>query len=278
MLRLAYVNCGDTHPLQCSVPPDLAINEKDACVIEVEKNIEFGYITNLLEQDANAEDALKKMPIVLRRATLQDQSRASENTLFAKTALRLCQNKIDQYHLPMRLLRVRYSFDRARLLLTFTATDRVDYRQLIQDLAAETRARVEMRQIGVRDAAGIIGGLAPCGRPLCCSVWVEDFDNIHIRMAKAQGLSLNPANLNGMCDRLKCCLRFENNCYRDLGRHLPRKGDRVKSPAGQGQVLETHILAQRIKISLDDQRILEFDAQDVIKLGNARINGNNTPE
>jgi len=276
MMRWAYVSCGDTHLVKCFSPPELAIKEGDACVIEIDKISDFGHIVSISDNADAVEDGVKDGPVVLRRATLQDQSRASENILFSKTALRLCHEKISQYKLNMRLLRVRYSFDRSRLLVIFTAEERVDFRQLVQDLASETRARVEMRQIGVRDAAAVVGGVAPCGRILCCALWIEDFENIHIRMAKTQGLSLNPTNINGMCGRLKCCLRFENNCYQDLGRNLPREGDRVECPAGQGTVLEARVLSQRVKVCLDDQRVLEFASQDVIMLGSSSINRNNT--
>jgi len=277
MVRWVHVSCGNTHLVKCFSPPELAIKEGDACVIEAEKYPEFGHAVTIAESSGIPDASMKDSPVVLRRATLQDQSRASENVLFSRTALRLCHEKIRHFQLNMRLLRVRYSFDRSRLLVIFTAEERVDFRQLVQDLAAETHARVEMRQIGVRDAATIIGGMAPCGRVLCCAAWIEDFGKIHIRMAKTQELSLNPVNLNGMCGRLKCCLRFENNCYQDLGRDLPCEGDHVECPAGKGKVLETRILSQRVKVCLQDQRVLEFNSRDVIVLGNAVINRDNTP-
>lgn len=215
MQRLIHVSCGDTHLVKCHSPADLAIKEKDACVVELDRVLEFGHVVTISEAPDEPEASVQTMPAVLRRATLQDQARAAENILFSKTALRLCQEKMRQYRLVMRLLKVRYSFDRSHLTILFTAEERVDFRQLVADLAAETHARVEMRQIGARAAAAILGGLAPCGRALCCSVWIETFEDIHIRMAKAQGLSLNPATINGMCGRLKCCLRFEHGCYQD---------------------------------------------------------------
>ena len=242
----------------------------------MEKIPEFGHAVTIVESSGTPNASMKDFPVVRRRATLQDQSRASENVLFSRTAFRLCHEKIRHYQLNMRILRVRYSFDRSRLMVVFTAAERVDFRQLVQDLAVETHARVEMRQIGVRDAATITGGMAPCGRVLCCNVWIADFENIHIRMAKTQGLSLNSANINGMCGRLKCCLRFENNCYQDLGRDLPREGDQVECPAGKGKVLETRMLSQRVKVCLEDQRVLEFNSRDVIMLGSAATNRNNT--
>ncbi|MFH0880133.1 MAG: regulatory iron-sulfur-containing complex subunit RicT [Lentisphaerota bacterium] len=277
MFRWAHVSCGDTRLVKCFSPAELAIKEGDACVVELDKIPEFGHIVTIVEGTVEPDASVKALAMVLRRATLQDQSRASENILFSKTALRLCQEKIRQYQLSMRLLRVRYSFDRSRLMVIFTAEERVDFRQLVADLAAETHARVEMRQIGVRAAASIMGGLAPCGRTLCCAVWIEDYENIHIRMAKAQGLSLNPTTINGMCGRLKCCLRFENNCYQDMGRDLPREGDWVECPAGKGKVLETRVLSQRVKVCLEDKRVIEFDSRDVIVLGSQPVNGNNTP-
>jgi len=252
---------------------DLAIGVGDACVVEADRVLEYGHIVSI---DGEAQTAPEGMPRVLRRATMQDQTMATENQLFAKTAWRLCQEKIKGQKLDMRLMRVHYSLDRSHLTVTFTSDERVDFRQLIHDLAAETHARVEMRQIGARDAAAIRGGLAPCGRALCCAVWLKEFDNIHIRMAKSQGLSLNPATLNGMCGRLKCCLRYEQACYQDLARGLPCEGSRVRCPEGEGCVQETRVLGRKVKVSLDDQRVMEFDAKDVFVLGKQPLNKDNT--
>ena len=273
MPRLLHINCDDTHPWRCMAPMDLAIGIGDACVVEADRVPEYGHVISI---DGETQAAPEGMPRVLRRATMQDQTMAGENQLFSKTAWRLCQEKIKEHRLDMRLVRVHYSLDRSHLTVTFTADERVDFRQLIHDLAAETHARVEMRQIGVRDQAAICGGLASCGRVLCCAVWLKEFDNIHIRMAKSQGLSLNPATLNGMCGRLKCCLRYEQACYQDLARGMPCEGSRVRCPAGEGCVLETRVLGRKVKVSLDDQRVMEFDAQDVFVLGNQSLNNNNT--
>ena len=271
MYRLVYINCGDSHLLKCFSPPELSISKGDTCVVEKEKVKEFGHVETIAEKSGEPNASVKKLPIVLRRATLQDQSGASENILFSRPALRLCQEKINEHQLNMKLIRVHYSFDRSRLRVDFTANERIDFRQLVQALAAETHARIEMRQISVRDEASIVSGLAPCGRELCCSLWLNQTDtqDIHIRMAKMQGLSLNPASVNGMCGRLKCCLRFENNCYRDLAQGLPHIGTRVKCPDGSGKVLETHVLSQQVKVLMDDKRVREFDACDVKRLGSS---------
>ena len=269
MYRFLYVKCDDSRLLKCFSGVDLAISRGDACVVEKAKINEFGHVEAIKEESGDPDASAKGLPTVLRRATLQDQSRASENILFSKSALRLCREKIMEYQLDMTLVRVRYSFDRSRLRVDFTAKERVDFRQLVQGLALETRARIEMRQIGVRDVASIVSGFAPCGRALCCSAWLRGFDNVHIRMAKIQGLSLNPVAINGMCGRLKCCLRFEDNCYRDLARGLPREGDLVECPEGRGEVLQTRVLSQRVKVLLDDHRVLEFDVRDVKVLGSS---------
>jgi cell fate regulator YaaT (PSP1 superfamily) len=251
---------------------DLAIGIGDACIVEAERVSEYGHVISI---DGETPSAPENLPRLLRRATMQDQAMAGENQLFSKTALRLCQEKIKEHRLDMRIVRVHYSLDRSHLTVTFTADERVDFRQLIHDLAAETHARVEMRQIGARDEAAICGGLATCGRVLCCAGWLKEFDNVHIRMAKSQGLSLNPVTLNGMCGRLKCCLRYEQACYQDMARGLPHEGCRVRCPAGQGCVLETRVLDRKVKVGLDDRRVMEFNAQDVFVLGNQPSNKDN---
>ena len=265
MFRFIQVDCNDVHPWRCAAQADLAISAGDACVVASGRVLEYGHVLLIGgETDSPGEST----PRVLRRATMQDQAMASENQLFAKTAWRLCQEKIKEHKLDMRLVRVHYAHDRSHFAVMFTAEERVDFRQFVHDLAAETRSRVEMRQIGPRDAAAIRGGIAPCGRTLCCAVWLREFDNINVRMAKNQGLSLNPATLNGMCGRLKCCLRYEHACYEELVRTLPREGSRVRCPEGEGTVAEVRILERRVKVRLDDQRVIELEAGDVFLLGN----------
>ncbi|MCA1807977.1 MAG: regulatory iron-sulfur-containing complex subunit RicT [Kiritimatiellia bacterium] len=210
MFRIIYVDCQDPHHLKCYGTAELAIAEGDHCVFKADGLLDAGRVARLAEAEGDPPTNLSQ---VLRRATLQDQSKASENALFARTAWTRCSAMIEQLRLNMRLLKVRYSLDRSVIKLLYTAEERVDFRKLVQVLSAELRARVEMRQIGPRSAAAMAGGFAACGRRLCCTSWLNEFDNVNIRMAKQQGLAINPANLNGMCGRLKCCLRFEHACY-----------------------------------------------------------------
>ena len=206
MFRLLHVDCGDIHLWQCHSPSALAINKGDACIVQKDDLLEFGHV---VMDSMNSAVEIKNAPLVLRRATLQDQAVASENVLLSKNALRICQEKTAGYNLSLRVMRVHYAFDRSQLVIAFTAEERIDYRQLVHDLANELHIRVEMNQIGARDAAALRGGMAPCGRIMCCKSWLQKFDNVHVSLAKNQGLPLRQASINGMCGRLKCCLRFE---------------------------------------------------------------------
>jgi cell fate regulator YaaT (PSP1 superfamily) len=259
--RVIIVSTDIARSWRCACPAELAIGKGDHGVIEADRVQEFVQVVELTQTPC--DPAADGLPLLLRRATLQDQSRASENGLMARSATRKCHEKVRQLKLEMRLVLVRYAFDRSRLTVFFTADAYVDFRQLVQELASDLRCRIEMRQIGVRDAAGMIGGLAPCGRCLCCSVHLRDFDNINIRMAKMQGLSLNPSTINGMCGRLKCCLRYEQNAYAELDHGLPHEGAWVQCPAGRGKVVARALLRRRLKVQLEDQRVLDFDAEDV---------------
>jgi len=206
MYRLLHVDCGDIHLWQCNSPAALAINKGDACIVQKDGILEYGQV---VMESRNNTGEIKGAPTALRRATLQDQAVASENILLSKNAWRICQQKITGSNLPLRMERLRYAFDRSQLTIVFTAEERVDFRQLVHDLSAELHIRVEMKQIGVRDAAALRGGLAPCGRIMCCKGWLQKFDNINVRLAKNQGMPLRQSSINGMCGRLKCCLRFE---------------------------------------------------------------------
>jgi cell fate regulator YaaT (PSP1 superfamily) len=172
-------------------------------------------------------------------------------------------SKVEKLGLDMRVVRARYSFDRAVLHVTFTAEERIDYSALVQELGAELRTRIEMNQIGVRDEAGMIGGMGPCGRKLCCCSFLHRFESINVRMAKAQRVSLNPGAISGMCGRLKCCLRYEFETYRELGRNLPHDGALVQGPDGKGQVIDKDVLRQRLKVRLEDERILDYDVNEI---------------
>jgi cell fate regulator YaaT (PSP1 superfamily) len=175
-----------------------------------------------------------------------------------------CKKSVEEKKLALQIIGVRHSFDRKVVTITYTAEERVEFQEFVSVLANELHARIEMKQIGVRDAAGIVGGMGPCGRCLCCSSWLKDFEAVSVRMAKNQRLSLSPNTISGVCGRLKCCLHYENECYSCMSKDLPREGTMVTCPEGRGRVVDQNILAQKVKVRLDDNRVREFDASEVV--------------
>lgn len=259
MIRVATINLDETQTVACRVPEGLGLHPGDHCLVEIGRLTEMATVARLAEREPGADVVGQ----VLRCATLQDLTRAQENDLLAKMASENVVAGIHKMQLAMRLVRVRYSFDRSLLIVLFSADERVDFRELIRELTVKQNTRIELRQIGVRDEAALIGGMGSCGRELCCCAWMTRFESINVKMAKTQRLTLTPGAINGMCGRLKCCLRYENDMYRDLGKGLPREGAEVQTPEGPGTVVARDILGQRLRVRLADNRITEQAAADV---------------
>ena len=272
MYRIVNVAVDEGTEYRCFSPADLAIQKGNPCIVEVDRVLEFGLVSGVEELEGE-EKAGEGSPTVLRRATLQDNAQAKENALMSKMAADTCAKQSEKHGLSMRLVRVRYSFDRVMLRVLFTAEERVDFREMVKELATEFRTRVEMRQIGVRDEAAIVGGVGPCGRQLCCCTWLRHFEAVNVKMAKAQKLSLNPGAISGMCGRLKCCLRYEYEHYRELGRGLPRTGCMVECSHGRGCVVDKDILRQKLTLRLEDDRFLQCDADEVQRISGDRGRG-----
>lgn len=193
-------------------PGDQPIDSGDHVIVETTRGIEYGKVV-IGKKEVSENDVILPLKKVIRKADDQDAWQVDENKLAARQALDICQEKINEHRLDMRLVDVEYTFDRNKVIFYFTAEGRVDFRELVKDLASVFRTRIELRQIGVRDEAKLLGGIGPCGRVLCCSSWLGDFDPVSIRMAKDQNLSLNPAKISGLCGRLMCCLKFESESY-----------------------------------------------------------------
>jgi cell fate regulator YaaT (PSP1 superfamily) len=269
MYRTITVRVEGGAELECWGLPELALHPDDQCIVSRNDILEFGRVVKLGEREGptpGGRDGLR----VLRRATLQDQSRADENNLMKKMAMKTCQAVSQRLGLQLRWVRGHYSFDRSVLMVEFTSEERLDLRELIRQVGEELRTRVELKQLGVRDEAGIIGGMGTCGRMLCCCTWINRFASINVKMAKTQGLSLNPAAIGGCCGRLKCCLSYENECYKELARKIPAKGSRVECPDGRGCVEDRDLLRQRVKVCLDDERMVEYPADEVRELWGGR--------
>ncbi len=251
---------------RCSSPAEMGLRENDTCIVSSGNLLEFGRVI-AVEESGTGGPCAGRTAKVLRRATLQDHARANENAVMNKMALKTCNAKKRNFNLEMRIVKVRYSFDRTVLWLVFTSDERLEYAAMARELASELKARVEIRQIGVRDEAGMIGGLGVCGRNLCCRTWIKSFDAVNVKMAKTQGLSLNPGSISGMCGRLKCCLRYENDFYRDAVNMLPREHSEVETPDGSGTVVSCNVLKQSVRVRLSSGGVSDFDLNSVRAAG-----------
>lgn len=261
MYRTLKVRLEDGWDLACTSPAELAIHVGDWCVVQDGRTHEYGQVVELQEV-ADGSPATRGA-MAVRRATLQDQSRARENALHGKMAMPTCMQKVAERKLPLRIIHARFSFDRTVFTATFTAEERVDFRDLVRDLSTALKAHVELKQIGVRDAAGRIGGLGPCGQTMCCCRWLRHFDAVGVKMAKQQNLALNPGTISGMCGRLKCCLRYEHDTYREMAQGLPREGAIVECEEGRAMVIDRDVLRRRLRVRLQDNRVFEYAADQV---------------
>ncbi|WP_054951070.1 PSP1 domain-containing protein [Numidum massiliense] len=244
-------------------PCDLEIGKDQDVIVETARGVEYGSVVIGKRYVHEGEVVLPLKP-VLRVATADDRRQVQENEARAQEALVICQQKVNAHGLDMKLIDVEYTFDRNKVIFYFTADGRVDFRELVKDLAAVFRTRIELRQIGVRDEAKMLGGIGPCGRVLCCSSFLGDFEPVSIKMAKDQNLSLNPIKISGLCGRLMCCLKYENGHYEEAKREMPDMGDRVRTPDGAGRVIGLNLLERRIKVELQNaERIVEYDIGEV---------------
>lgn len=232
--------------------PDGKTFEKgDRAIVETARGVECGEVTmgNSVVDDS---EIVKPLKSVIRAATKADLERVKENAEKEKKAFSVCEEKILKHKLDMKLVNVEYTFDGGKILFYFTADGRVDFRELVKDLASVFRTRIELRQIGVRDEAKMLGGFGICGRPFCCKTFLGDFQPVSIKMAKEQGLSLNPVKISGTCGRLMCCLKYEQEAYTDLLKHTPKVGAIVNTPEGRGLVVENNLIAGTLKVKLNN--------------------------
>jgi cell fate regulator YaaT (PSP1 superfamily) len=240
----------------------LALHQGDQCIVECNRILEYGTIVALSQREGDMPGRNGHF-VVLRQATLQDQARAKENSVVGHMAAKTVAKRIEAAKLPVHVVQVRYSFDRSVLHVTYTCEDRVEFGEFVRSLASELKTHVEMRQMGARDSARLIGGTGVCGRCLCCSTFLKDFAAVSVKMAKTQRLALNPASIGGACGRLKCCLKYEYDCYRQMDEKLPHDGAQVRCAEGVCRMVDKDILRQKIKVRTQDGRFVEYAGDSV---------------
>lgn len=249
-------------------PSGLKMNLNDKVIVETARGMEFGFVA-LEETLMHEEKIIKPLKNVCRIATAEDVKKNEDNNNKKAGAMLLCQEKINKHNLDMKLIDVEYTFDNNKIIFYFTSEGRVDFRELVKDLAGVFKMRIELRQIGVRDEAKMIGGIGNCGRELCCHQWLSEFQPVSIKMAKTQNLSLNPTKISGVCGRLMCCLKYENDVYEELKKGMPDVGEKIKTPEGMAIVMETVLLEQKIKAKMlkqeDNNVIINSYQKDEIK-------------
>ena len=242
------------------------ISEGDHVIVETARGVEYGNVV-LGIRDVEYEKVIQPLKAVIRVATPEDDAREAKNREKEKEAFKICLEKIAKHKLAMKLIKVEYTFDNNKILFYFTADGRIDFRELVKDLAAVFRTRIELRQIGVRDETKMMGGIGICGRPLCCHSYMADFVPVSIKMAKEQNLSLNPTKISGVCGRLMCCLKYEQDTYEYLNSRMPSVGEKVKTPEGIiGEVKSVSVLRQLVRVVIDngeEKELREYTVDDL---------------
>ena len=251
MVKVVGVRFKDTGKTYYFDPKDIEVKKGDFVIVETARGIECGIASSGVKKVAD-DEVVQPLKPIMRVATENDITRYEENKKKADEAYTICKKKIEKHGLEMDLTEVEYTFDRSKIVFYFTADGRVDFRELVKDLASEFHTRIELRQIGVRDEAKMLGGLGVCGRPFCCSTFLNDFHSVSIKMAKEQGLSLSPGKISGCCGRLMCCLKYEQNSYEYLNKITPRVGTKVDCREGRGVVVESAVLTGMLKVRLDN--------------------------
>ena len=249
-------------------PGEFEIKQGDHVIVETARGVEYGRVVSA-PKEVDDDSVVQPLKSVIRIATEQDEKTVEKNRQKEKEAFKICQEKIRKHGLDMKLIEAEYTFDNNKVLFYFTADGRIDFRELVKDLAAVFRTRIELRQIGVRDEAKMLGGMGICGRKLCCNTFLSEFAPVSIKMAKEQNLSLNPTKISGVCGRLMCCLKNEQETYEYLNSKLPNVGEKLKTKDGVvGEVQRVDVLRQKVKLIVEDENgdkeIQEYKIDDLL--------------
>lgn len=265
MVKVVGVRFKNVGKIYYFSPGNFPVAQNDGVIVENAQGIEFGKAV-IPTREVEEEDVVLPLKNVIRIATQADYRIMDENSESRKKAFTLCNKKIHERELEMRLVDVDFTFDRNKIIFYFTAEGRVDFRELVKDLASVFRTRIELRQIGVRDEAKLLGGIGPCGRMLCCSTFLGDFEPVSIKMAKDQNLSLNPTKISGLCGRLMCCLKYENDEYEQAKREMPDVGVKIQTPEGiKAQVSGINLLNRVLQVRIpEEDAVIEYDLEELL--------------
>lgn len=246
-------------------PAGFKLNIHDRVIVETVRGIELGEVVET-EKEIQESEIISTLKPVIRIATDKDLSNHKRNQEDMEGALKRCSFHIKKNKLEMKLLGCEYTLDRSKLIIYFNSEGRVDFRALVKDLANEFRVRIELRQVGSRDGAKFLGGIGPCGYVLCCNTFLGDFDTVSIRMAKNQNLSLNPVNISGLCGKLLCCIKYENETYKEHRRLLPKQGSFIKTKLGRARVLAVNIIAKTVRANTQEDGVVTFTLDEIIEI------------
>ncbi len=250
-------------------PGELDVNRGDNVIVKTSRGL--GYATVVTpRKEVSSDEVVSPLRPVVRKATREDRHQVKRNEEKAEEAQKICEKKVEKHGLDMEVVDSEYAFDGSQLLFYFTADGRVDFRELVRDLASTFHTRIELRQIGVRDEAKIVGGIGQCGRRCCCTAFISDFSPVTIKMAKQQDLSLNPAKISGLCGRLMCCLQFEEETYEEAKKILPDQGQKVITEDGKGKVIRCNHLKKRVVVRHDEDGKVDDYAADEIEVNNEK--------
>lgn len=255
-MRVALVRLRDAGQ-SATYKADEAISVNDYVIVEADRGTDYGVVTEISEADITMpktgnDSSLKS---IVRKASPEDLEQISVNKKEASEATQMCSRKIGEYKINMKLVDAEYSFDKKKIVFYFTSDARVDFRELVKDLAKVFKIRIEMRQIGVRDEARLFGGIGPCGQALCCVRFLKNFEPVSMKMAKTQKLPLSSGKISGICGRLMCCLFYEYKTYKELSRGLPKEGETIETPQGKGKVVSVNVLKRTAYVELEDGRV-----------------------
>ena len=257
-------------------PAESGVAKGDHAIVETARGVEYGEVV-IGPREVDESSIVPPLKPVMRKATAEDDLKLAENKIREKEAFNICLRKIKNHDLPMRLIDVEFTFDVNKIIFYFTADGRIDFRELVKDLASVFRTRIELRQIGVRDEAKMLGGIGSCGRPLCCATFLGDFEPVSIRMAKDQSLSLNPTKISGICGRLMCCLKYDNHMYcKGCGNgnkrervEIPKMGALVATPLGEGKVVGINRGQHTASVKLAPDNIIQVEWDEIVDASQA---------